>query len=433
MPNLMILLAFLTTLHSIWSLSRGNLVALPLVLISSETLMAAYIWHTGYTTVFANVWSRGGSLANGEKNTVYFLCIYVIIFVVYVLQTRCSSYRRATTDLKGFASRQTRRLKLSIPLMLFAFSIYHISILDLDIVFRSNEYLLMSSMAAVKEMTLVNVFVQSTHKLVGLFALFLFSNCIVQGKKREIAILLIPALWFYFFALGGHSRYSVVNALALALPLLIASKWRFKIFGLFMLGLAVLNLVGSLNGRDSEVQGLSAIPTFFETAFSFSADEGFEILGNIYEGVFTQGEGFFYDDYQFPLGYKLSSLSPFPSFIDGYSTTFQDYQIRLHEYVPMGATSEVRIFGGAFLMYYFAILISAYCLLFSWLKRRKYVYFLISLIIFVLAMHLQFTYPTRNVVRFFYLIILFYFSERFFGSIIFSVRIRSQHTIRTLE
>lgn len=417
MAELYILAAAFALAHAVNNLRCGNWVALPLVVLSAETLAAAIFWISGYQTKFAHFWSRAGSIENGAQNVTYFSLIYMAFLAVYILESRRPSYIYAK-KLKTPQREKNRNGLSAAPVLVFLFAAYHFHILDKSIIYNSSEYLLMSSAKAVNEKTQFNLFIQSSHKLVGVISLFLLGSAIVRRRYFDAIVLVLPCIWFYLFQIGAHSRFSAVNAASFAFPFLYSEKRAHKSIGMLFIIISVLNILSSLSGRGSNIQGFASISNYFNDALAISQTEFVEVLGNIFEGVFVQAEGFYYNEHQYATRYKITALSPLPSFLDGYADLIKWDQIRLHKYVPMSATTEVRLFGPAFLFIYFLIATYSYSIIFYFFRRKKQIAFTASLIIFTLACYLQFTYPTRNVFRFFYLVIFFYFIDAIISSII---------------
>lgn len=417
MAELYILAAAFALAHAVNSLRNGNWVALPLVVLSAETLAAATFWLSGYQTKFAQFWSRAGSIENGAQNVTYFSLIYMAFLAVYLLECRRAAYIYVK-NLKAPPREKNRSSLSAAPVVVFLFAAYHFHILDKSIIYNSSEYLLMSSANAVNEKTHFNLFIQSSHKLVGIISLFLLGSAIVRRRYFDAIVLALPSLWFYLFQIGAHSRLSAVNAASFAFPFLYSDKRVHKNIGIFLIVISALNLLSSLSGRGSNIQGFASISNYFNDALATSPTAFLEVLGNIFEGAFVQAEGFYYNEHQYATRYKITALSPLPSFLDGYADLIKWDQIRLHKYVPMSATTEVRLFGPGFLFFYFLIAAYSYSRIFHFFRRQNRIAFTASLIIFTLACYLQFTYPTRNVFRFFYLVIFIYFIDIIISSIV---------------
>ncbi len=413
MFELTVLFSFLALSHAVLSILRGHLLAIPLAIISLQTVGAAFAWKAGFITTFARTWSRGGQVEFGGANVLYFSVIYLFLLFIYLFRKRGNAYANARIGLAAFNQKSRERNISPVAFLLVAFSIYHVYILDFSIVLSNSQYILMSSPAGVAVKNPVNLFIHSVQGLVGLAIIVYLAISIVSGKRKQAVLLALPALWFLLFNISAHSRISVVYAAAFAMPLLMSPRKWHKGLAILAILLAFLNLVNSLNGRGSSVQGLASLFVYFDQSLDFSKLNIVDLMGNILEGVFVQGDGFLYSHHDYPMGYKLTAMSPFPSFIDGYASQYLNFQLRLSRFVPLGATSEVRIFGIQFIVLYFLVVGYSYSSLFSLFKRRNYLLFLISITIFSLATYLQFTYPTRNTLRFFYIVILLSFASRF--------------------
>ncbi len=413
MFELAVLFSFCALLHAVSCILRGHLLAIPLAIISLQMVGAAFAWKADFITTFARTWSRGGQIEFGGANVVYFSAIYLFLLLIYLHRTKGTAYANARLGLAAFNHENHERRMSPVAILLVVFTIYHFYILDFNVVLSNSQYILMSSAMGVAVKTPVNLFIHSVQGLVGLATIVYLSISILSGKKKQAALLVLPALWFLLFNLSAHSRISVVYAAAFAMPLLMSNKKWHKGLASAAIVFAFLNLVNSLNGRGSSVQGLASLFNYFDQSLDFSKLNILDLMGSVLEGVFVQGDGFLYSHHDYPLGYKLSAMSPFPSFIDGYASQYLGFQLRLSRFVPLGATSEVRIFGVPFMVFYFLVVGYSYSSLFSLLKRRNYILFLMAIAIFSLSTYLQFTYPTRNTLRFFYIVILLGIASRF--------------------
>ncbi|MBK6465668.1 MAG: hypothetical protein IPF96_01340 [Rhodobacter sp.] len=203
------LLAFAHSLQSIW---RGHVVAIPLAILSAQTLAAALAWKMGFITTFAMTWSRGGQVEFGAINVAYFFATYLIVLAIYLLKRRHPAYHYSVASFTDLIRKRKENRFPLIALMLLAFSIYHFSILDLEVIFRNSQYILMSSPAVVVVKTPINIFVHAAQGLVGLIVIVYLSISIVNRRWGQVLILFPPAIWFLVFNITAHSRLAVVYA-----------------------------------------------------------------------------------------------------------------------------------------------------------------------------------------------------------------------------
>ncbi len=104
---------------------------------------------------------------------------------------------------------------------------------------------------------------------------------------------------------------------------------------------AILN---ELIGRGSPVQGLSGLPLVFVSIFCGNIWSLIStLLLNVCEGIFVIAEGLSVHPVYKPL-YAWLSLSPLPSFLDGFSSINTQMETRLSIYVPMSWIVELISF-----------------------------------------------------------------------------------------
>lgn len=122
-------------------------------------------------------------------------------------------------------------------------------------------------------------------------------------------------------------------------------------------------------------------------------------ITEIFQGVFVVA-GHFARQVNFSVRYKILSLSPFSSFIDGFSAIRRAQKVRLNQFVPRSAIDEVLQVGWQYAAIYALVgcfaLSSNLKLLFS--GKYTSVAFGLNLML-LLFFTIQFTYSTRTVFR----------------------------------
>jgi len=394
--------------YSVHAFRKVGLVITPVALLSVFLLNSVLTSQNLIYSDFAKIWSNYGAYYNAKQNVAYFMGILFVYLVPYVLLRR--HLYQSASDLRGFL-KNLRGLAFTLGAIgLAAFAAIHILILDLGAVLRSDEYLFLASHRALRIVNPATVFIQSSYKFAGLLAYLLFAIAIAARKPLIIAILVFPICWFGAYELAGHSRFSVVYFGAVASILLFVRR---PILGVVFVLLAAMALVNALQGRTSGTHGLSQVGEAFSYLMSFQDVSFVKFYTNIFEGVFSQGEAFYYRQHEYNNHYKLLSFSPFPSFVDGFRSHALPHAVRLNYYVPMGATGEVYLFGPYYMAVYWCTMAFAYICTIRMAIERRYNSFLFSIAILSLCTFLQFTYPVRWVFRFLILLILVYYGGRF--------------------
>jgi hypothetical protein len=122
------------------------------------------------------------------------------------------------------------------------------------------------------------------------------------------------------------------------------------------------------------------------------------------QGVYISGEIFNYVA-DFNLNYITLSLSPFPSFIDGFDSILDANQVRLHKYIPASAFLELMSFGTLPFAIYVIVFLIASRLSSHYLYKFNTFGSVAANVMVLYASILQFSYPVRNVFRIYVLAI----------------------------
>ncbi|NNH38934.1 hypothetical protein [Acinetobacter terrae] len=398
--------SFLFSFYSLFKLNKKYYYYTPLFLISIYSLFISFASLGIVTSDFADMWSSGGVLKNSSAVSLYTIFIIFSFFTpIFCIEKIYGKYKFELLKSFNLKSFNEKNILISAFIVLILTSINFFS-LNKGILWENNKYLLIGSVDALKNVNFFTVVVQMLSPLVGVFAVLILATSYSLNFKKAFVLIFFPALFFIFLKIGDHSRYSAMYILIILISILFLSKrsidkWvTIPVFFLVFLG----NLINSLEGRSNVTHGFKSIVNYFDNIFKFLSDgKIFSIFSNIFEGAFVHGEAFNYTYHNYPLIFKILSLSPLPSFIDGYSNKGHQYSFFLHNYVPMGATGELLIFGLPYIIFYFSIISIALILNYIALKNRKNLIFIISIFLICLGAYLQFTYPIRNCFRFFYI------------------------------
>ena len=296
--------------------------------------------------------------------------------------------------------------------------LYHISILNFDILMANNEYLLMSSMQALNTEHALARFVQQSNKFFGLIVTVIWAFLCAR-KKWGLMLFVSPLLiWHFLFELAGHSRYAALYMFTIAGVYSAVNRRRsLSVISLFtVLGLTSLFFV--LAGRVSGEHGFTSLFMISDKIASIPYERAASnALANGFEGLYIVSELFsaprYFDDI-----YKRLSLSPFPSFIDGFAHIRAANEIRLHDYVPMGAIAEIIHFGAIYTFIYFFIQLLSIRISFIVMQKIPGVMAVVFNMILLVASYLQFTYSTRTVFRFYIIVLIIGLGMLFFQNMI---------------
>jgi hypothetical protein len=219
-------------------------------------------------------------------------------------------------------------------------------------------------------------------------------------RFRVFAVIFaLLALLYFATYFGLHSRVSAIT------PAIIATLWwSLKLRGrrvvlIASFAFAVSCLACALVGRGMAIHGISSIPATIEA----TAANGIEgntslVLTNFTEGIFVTAEGFTIN-HLYPLSYKVLSLSPLPSLIDGFASIQPRFAIRLSPYVPVGGISEALNFGYIYILaivviYYVSVRLNLY-----FVKRYPVFFLVCNFLIFFSLYHIS-DYALRNALKY---------------------------------
>lgn len=195
--------------------------------------------------------------------------------------------------------------------------------------------------------------------------------------------------------MGGVSVLAFAGALAAA----IRHPLGRRSIPLALAGLGLAFYASAIIGRGSGNHGFATIFSTFELLDPrLLADVAWTSLYTVFEGIpvaaqaatLTASHG---DEY------KILSFSLLPSFLDGFSAIRSASEVRISEFVPIGAWSESLMFGYGYFVFWLAIILT--CLITNVLLnnnvRSKSLAFLnMALLVSLLLTN---AYPVRNNLR----------------------------------
>ena len=333
----------------------------------------------------------------------HFASFNAILLGLFLLSASCAP--RLTTATAFRLPNVAGPSLVAIVALLYARAIVHLLLLDTARAWNNDQYTLLGSDKLIDGPAIL----AQTQALwsFAVAAIFFF---LLFGEQRRVALYLLPlALWEFWFEIASHSRMAFAMAGVGAMIAAVRRRSVPLITGLGVFSLVLL--MNALAGRSQSQQGLSSIFLLPSTIASTSAADLIAGANNSFEGMFVTSE-LFSGSYDFPAIYKLLSLSPLPSFIDGFATVNRQYQIGLNPYVPMSAVQELVNFGPLYCLAYAVAFLVAGRASASELQRRPTVPSLLANALVTLGAVLQMTYPVRNSFRFFVLAIGIAFTLR---------------------
>ncbi len=382
-------------IYSVFQIRLGRASVFPILLLSMMIMIASVVGTGAVISEFASMWSRRGAEFESSRNIGYFVAISVSYLIVYILSLII--YPPKQINNKNNNGNRSNAI-IIVSLVFSIISLIHFFCFKIDILWRNDQYLLIGTMESMKSVTAFTLFIVQIGKLIGVCSWAMLAISIINRNRLAMLTILPAAIWFMIYAMAASSRVSVLLP-GVAAVIFFSRRSTIK-YGVILSAFSLFNLLISLQKRSSEFQGISSFFKYGDIISSIGIYDLVEPALNIFEGVFVQGEVFLYSDVDYNPNYQLLSMSPFPSFVDGFNN-YLSFQFRFHEYVPISATGEIYLFGVPYLISYFLIVLTCYFIVCINFNTNRNALSFVSLCIFLLASHIQFSYPTRNVLRFF--------------------------------
>lgn len=386
---------------------KGYLYYIPSLLIGLYCLSVVFAALDILNYGFAGFWSNNGVVVFSNEIAIYSLFILSFYIFSTIGLEAVLGINKINIELKGiqFNVSRVNKVILLISFFIFIYFLIHFFSLNLSTIWKDDSYILGNR--ALKFENSFFIIVNKISGVISILAMLLISISYLLKNNKAFYLLLVPFSFYLLLKIGFHSRSAALYLGVMAGLLMLSSKKNDKyIFSPFLFLLSFFVLINSLVGRNTNIHGISSLAYLLENVY-VGINNGIlnDVLANIFEGSFVLGDTFFYLYHSYPEIYKVLSISPFPSFIDGFSHKALSYEFRLHAFVPMSALGELLIFGYFYIFAYFTIIFFALYFCIKSAQKKKTLLFFVVLTLISLASYLQFAYPVRNVMRFFYIAI----------------------------
>lgn len=280
---------------------------------------------------------------------------------------------------------------------------------NFNAVWNNDIYSMMNSNLILRNINPASVFVIQFLKITSILAVC-FCAYMYASKDLNYFFLTAPAaIFLWAYQLAGVSRTAVllVGLFGFVHYIVKRSKLTMASFAIF----GFLNLLICLVGRTTGQYGFGRL--WENIQFTFTGDYRVsESILNIFEGIFLSSEVYDYN-YKFALAYKLLSFSPFPSFIDGFDKILDANIQRISIIVPPSSILEAYAFGFPFNIIFFAAQFIIGRMTVKNLQKKPSIMAILANFLVFFGVYLEFTYPIRNVFRFFIIAAgIVYFSNR---------------------
>jgi hypothetical protein len=219
-----------------------------------------------------------------------------------------------------------------------------------------------------------------------------------RGWTIAFAILV---LFPFLYEVGAHSRVGAVFPFVFIVTLrLLSSKPRWLLTAVSS-SAVVIFILSALAGRATGSHGLSSIPNI--PALLATSDASFlnTFLPNVFEGALSLAESkMVFASY--PAIFKILSLMPTPSFLDGFDEIQRSYQVRLSIYAPLSGFVEAQNFGFVYFSVFCLLIFASIRIVFRVSRINRPMFMFANLFLF-LGVYALSAYPVRNGMKFFWI------------------------------
>lgn len=373
-----------------WAYRRSGFLIFPHALLVFLIAGQFVLWLNAIHVV-ENDMLEGYSSYQFETHLPAFTALLIAFGAVSVAVTPPRS-RQATFRTPDFSE---RAINVVIGI-LHARALLHFALIDKQQLWTNREYMLLSSPRLINGPAIL----AQTQPIWAMAVAATFFHLFFGGRRRLSYRLLPLFAWECWFETASHSRMAFAM---IAIGAAIAFTRRRHLLASLSLGaISAALLLNALAGRAQTEQGLSSIVAIPATIGGLKTSDVVVGINNLFEGMFVTSE-LFSGHYDYPTVYKVLSLSPLPSFVDGFDRVNHRYQQGLSSYVPMSSGQELINFGAGYILIYCATFFLAGRLSARALQERPDILSLLANALVTLGAIVQLAYPVRNSFRYFIL------------------------------
>ena len=378
----------------VWALRRSGFMLFPHGFMFYLMSAQVFLWLNAAEILryeFLQLWTSGAYQTHMRE-------MILIFFAFFLASACCVPNRRVSVrNLLADAAARTEGVLVIINAGLLAFLYVRLLLqwyfLDWNVVWENDTYTEMN--VAGREVGLSGFVIQSS-RMFGVLTVILATYLFTRKNWGMFALAVPLVTWHVLFDLAAHSRAAMVYFICAGLTLMVL-RHRGFVAPSVLFACAFVVLLGSLTGRGSGHHGFSSLPFYFTNILTEPMDVG--DLTNIFEGIFVTAE-YFSQQLTYQDSYKILSLMPTVSLIDGFTAVQKRFEIKLFDpYVPNSAVTEVLSFGAGYALVFFSVQFGAGWLSARALARDQHLPALFVNALIALSCYLQFTYSTRTVFR----------------------------------
>ena len=290
--------------------------------------------------------------------------ITLLVYTVIIITALLSSYslkRNLDQSQPSIITINALPLIMLFWGFLFILIFIHFFFLDKDLLLSGNGYLGLNNPSALLLPPQMSRILHFLIKPIGLIAFIIFSFFFAIRQRLMAIIFLSLSFYPLLLIFVQNSRWlPMILVIGLIVFHLYSSRRRI-FYKFFLLSLTLVCYLKAMVGRNTRFQGLADT---FEIIKKIEIDMIFAYISgiflNAFQGAINLANTFNLDP-KYPLSYKLTSFSPFPSFVDNYAKIAQSAKIPLSPFVPVNAFGESLSFG---IVYFIVFLLC----IFIWLR-----------------------------------------------------------------
>lgn len=297
---------------------------------------------------------------------------------------------------------------LVLGFLSFLVAIIHFMEADLSGIWQYNRYLEIRSSEFLGIFTPIGRIIHQNYLNVFLISALAISIAVHNNAFVVLLLSIFPFMYFLMIAAAQHSRAAVV-AFVLIGGVLFMKGTRFILVGLFFLLIAFFLYLVALETRTegSQYNGSYGLERVLDIAGGEIDWSSYSFGGSMKKIIFNFSVAPFNLAYylksgapeQANLEYAIKSFSPFPSFLDGFSSLRSRYQLRHTAYAPFSSIVEAISFGIPYLLFYVLAVFFAFWLCFRVFFEDKILGFFCSAPLY-LAIFYQTSYPVRHTFKY---------------------------------
>lgn len=347
---------------------------------------------------FLLTYARGGVFNHFYAAEYFYSLLFFFFFVCHF-----GLGRNIERDGRGrlMISRKALMIINLLSLCIVVFCLGSLSLLiDWSIAWQNSQYLSMTNRDIIISNPLWRGLI-GVLMPVGIISATLSATNLVQRSFFWSIIFAMAAACPVFYFLASHSRVAAVPLVVFVIVINLASTGSRKILSVVLSLIAFATIISAITGREAGVHGISTIPNILSNIAGSRSSIVDTIVPNVFEGAFVLAEGLTLNP-EYPTIFKVLSLAPTPSIIDGFDQIRDIYQVRLSKYAPLSGYAEAYLFGIPYMIFAGIIVFISVRLTFKIVNTNRTLFLLCNTFLFI-GFYITNAYPLRNGLKSFWM------------------------------